>query len=156
MLSTRVSSLAILGLTTFSKQRVASFVVHHPAPMRAVANRAFFSFLKGAEDKPIEFSSKQTVHEALEAKSAVVLDVRSVDEIVESGHLKTNRQWVHAPCTLQGSPLLSAAAESLIPNKKAPVIVYCASGKRAEKAKEILENMGYENVLNAGGFAGLG
>lgn len=33
----------------------------------------------------------------------------------------------------------------------APVILYCASGMRAKKVKTILQQQGYENVLNAGG-----
>jgi phage shock protein E len=84
------------------------------------------------------------------------LDVRRIDEILESGFLKTDRQWVHAQCTLTECPLLDVAAESLIPDKHAPVVVYCASGKRADKAKELLESKGYVNVLNAGGLGDLG
>ena len=39
---------------------------------------------------------------------------------------------------------------------KAPIVIHCASGMRAGKAKEILEAQGYTNVLNAGGYSGLG
>ena len=34
-----------------------------------------------------------------------------------------------------------------------PVIVFCKSGKRASHVKQILEERGYQNVMNAGGFA---
>ena len=34
--------------------------------------------------------------------------------------------------------------------KDNPIILYCRSGKRAEKAKIILNNLGYMNVINAG------
>jgi rhodanese-related sulfurtransferase len=34
----------------------------------------------------------------------------------------------------------------------APVIVFCMSGRRAGKAKETLEALGYTKVLNAGGL----
>lgn len=37
-----------------------------------------------------------------------------------------------------------------------PVIVFCRSGRRAAKAKEVLEKMGYTKVLNAGGLKDLG
>ncbi len=37
----------------------------------------------------------------------------------------------------------------------APVIVFCRSGRRAGKAKEMLEQKGYTNVLNAGGLTDL-
>jgi phage shock protein E len=96
------------------------------------------------------------VRGALANPKTTVLDVRGIDEILENGFLKTDRQWVHAQCTLTECPLLDVAAESLIPDKHAPVIVYCASGKRAAKAKEVLESKGYVNVLNAGGLGDLG
>jgi phage shock protein E len=103
------------------------------------------------------FATPQVVRGALANPKTTVLDVRRLDEILESGFLKTeDRQWIHAPCTLTECPLLDVAAESLIPDKNAPVVVYCASGKRAAKAKEVLESKGYGNVLNAGTFGGLG
>ena len=37
----------------------------------------------------------------------------------------------------------------------APVIVFCRSGRRAAKAKEVLEQKGYKKVLNAGGLKDL-
>lgn len=40
----------------------------------------------------------------------------------------------------------------VVTNQTAPVIVFCRSGRRAGKAKEVLEQMGYTNVLNAGGL----
>jgi phage shock protein E len=35
----------------------------------------------------------------------------------------------------------------------APVIIFCRSGRRAGKAKELLEEKGYKTVLNAGGLS---
>ncbi len=37
-------------------------------------------------------------------------------------------------------------------NYNAAIILYCESGRRADIAKRILENMGYKNVINAGGL----
>ena len=37
----------------------------------------------------------------------------------------------------------------------APVVIFCGSGRRAGKAKEVLEQKGYTNVLNAGGLKDL-
>jgi phage shock protein E len=102
------------------------------------------------------FASPQDVKGALVNPKTTVLDVRRVDEILDNGFLKTDRQWVHAQCTPTECPLLDVVAESLIPDKNAPVVVYCASGKRADKAKEVLESKGYTNVLNAGGLGDLG
>lgn len=36
------------------------------------------------------------------------------------------------------------------------MVIHCASGKRADKAAQVLEELGYKNVVNAGGFSELG
>jgi rhodanese-related sulfurtransferase len=38
-------------------------------------------------------------------------------------------------------------------NNTAPIIIHCASGKRAAAAKLALEEQGYTNVLNAGTYS---
>lgn len=38
--------------------------------------------------------------------------------------------------------------EKKIKNKQAIIILYCASGARSKKGKEILDNMGYKNVYS--------
>ena len=98
------------------------------------------------------------------SKTTYLVDARSLDEIKTNGYWKpqkteANVQWIHAQCTLEANlesacPLLAVASDSLIPDKSAPVIVYCASGKRSTLAKELLESKGYTNVLNAGGYPG--
>lgn len=102
----------------------------------------------------ITIAAPEQIKEALSNPKTTVVDARKVDEILESGYLKTpnNNQWIHAPCTLEECPLLSVAAESLIRDKTEPVVVYCASGKRANVAKKFLEGKGYKQVLNAGGY----
>ena len=48
---------------------------------------------------------------------------------------------------------LSNHPEGIVPDKTATIIVYCASGRRANKAKEILLEKGYTGtILNAGGY----
>lgn len=101
----------------------------------------------------ITIAAPEEIKNALSNPKTTVLDVRRVEEIVENGYLKTpNNQWVHAPCTLEECPLLQVASESLIRDLTEPVVVYCASGKRANVAKEFLEGKGYKLVLNAGGY----
>lgn len=95
----------------------------------------------------------------LQDDRTVVLDVRTADEILDTGYLKTYRStgvphaWLNVSCTATDGPLLEMAAESLIPDPTVPVVVYCRSGRRAGKAKEILDGLGYKNVLNAGGWS---
>lgn len=40
-------------------------------------------------------------------------------------------------------------------DKQANIRLYCSAGARAEIARQILQNMGYENVVNEGGLADL-
>ena len=51
------------------------------------------------------------------------------------------------------SSLDVAAVDKLTGGDKAkPVVVYCAKGGRAQKAKEALEAAGYTHVVNGGGY----
>lgn len=72
----------------------------------------------------------------------ILLDVRRDDEW-EAGHAVSAVHWELAR--------LEAGEMPDIPNDH-PVFVYCAAGKRAEKAKEILEQNGWE-VTNIGGLS---
>jgi rhodanese-related sulfurtransferase len=101
----------------------------------------------------VELSSTVDIQAALTNPETVVVDARRVDEIADKGYWKTDRQWVNAPCTPDGEcPLLDAAAPALLRNPKSPVIVYCASGKRAAVAQQFLLKRGYTTVLNAGAY----
>jgi molybdopterin/thiamine biosynthesis adenylyltransferase/rhodanese-related sulfurtransferase len=75
---------------------------------------------------------------------AVVLDVREPDEY-EQGAIPGA---VHiARGTLEGS------VESRLTDKKAPVVIHCASGVRSAFAAKTLSDMGYEDVVSmVGGF----
>ena len=91
--------------------------------------------------KPIR---KISLDEAMELvkQGAVLADVRTEREYAE---------W-HLENAMNLSYLgIHAMAPRLIPDKKRTIIVYCATGKRSEQAKNSLEYMGYENVLYLGG-----
>ena len=103
----------------------------------------------------VVLSPTDEIQKALQNPATVVVDARRVDEIEANGYWESDRQWVHAPCTPDGAcPLLSVAADALLRDKEAPVIVYCASGKRASVAQAFLQDRGYSTVLNAGGYPG--
>lgn len=72
----------------------------------------------------------------------ILLDVRSKQEYNE-GHLAGSINL----CLYD----LEKKANSVLQNKNATIIVYCASGNRSSKAQQILEKMGYENVYNLEG-----
>lgn len=47
---------------------------------------------------------------------------------------------------------ISAKIQSVVPNKKQRINLYCRSGRRAEIALMTLEQLGYTNVQNMGSF----
>jgi phage shock protein E len=80
-----------------------------------------------------------TVHSA-------VLDVRSLDEIRETGMVQGALNVdIKAGDFIRGFEALK------IP-KTEQVDIYCRSGVRAGRAAEILKSLGYENVRNLGGY----
>jgi rhodanese-related sulfurtransferase len=84
--------------------------------------------------------------------SAVWLDARGEDEITTTGQFVfTDKKWMHTSCSTFDCPLLKMAAENMIKDKEAKIIVYCSDGRRAMRARKILLEKGYTHVLNAGG-----
>jgi phage shock protein E len=81
------------------------------------------------------------------AAGAVVLDVRTPDEYA-SGHIPTA---TNVPVGDVAQRL--GEVDKLVGGDKGkPVVVYCAAGRRAAKAKRALEAAGYTNVINGGGL----
>jgi len=99
----------------------------------------------------IRLAPADAITSALENKKTVLLDVRSPAEINLTGKATTRsgQKWLN----MEPSKLSNAARD--LTNKSAPIVVYCASGMRASKAKAILERQGFKTVLNAGGLADL-
>ncbi|MBW3614775.1 MAG: molybdopterin-synthase adenylyltransferase MoeB [Actinobacteria bacterium] len=82
--------------------------------------------------------------EALARPGAVVLDVREPDEY-DQGALPGA---LHIP---RGH--LESQVETKVPDREAPVVVYCAGGTRSAFAAETLAQLGYSDVVSvAGGF----
>lgn len=78
---------------------------------------------------------------------AVVIDVRTADEYRDD-HLQTA---VNIPVQELAGRIEEVA--KLVTNDKArPIVVYCAAGSRAAKAKAQLETAGYSHVVNGGGL----
>ncbi|MEZ6134597.1 MAG: rhodanese-like domain-containing protein [Pirellulaceae bacterium] len=73
----------------------------------------------------------------------IVIDVRSESEW-ESGHVS---QAFHIPHTE-----IAERISEVTTDKAAKIVLYCAVGGRAGKAKTELEKLGYTNVENGGGY----
>lgn len=74
---------------------------------------------------------------------SVIVDVRS-DKEYQEGHIEGA---LHKP-----HDQIDESISSLLPDKSRHIVLYCGSGKRAGMAKEKLEELGYTNVENAGGY----
>ncbi len=73
----------------------------------------------------------------------IIIDVRTQKEW-DSGHLA---QAIHIPYTEIAQEIGDVASD-----KDAKIVLYCASGARSGKAKEVLDELGYTHVENAGGY----
>src|SRR5690349_11827428 len=73
----------------------------------------------------------------------VIVDVRT-DQEYQAGHIEGA---LHKPYDE-----IDAGISNLLPDKTQHIIVYCAKGGRAGKAKQTLESLGYTHVENGGGY----
>lgn len=77
---------------------------------------------------------------------ALLVDVRSQQEF-DQGHLEG--------ATLIPHDQIAARASELGVDKTRPIVLYCRTGNRSGQAKRALEELGYTNVRNAGGYESL-
>ena len=86
-------------------------VTKHSSPLPNRATRLFSS---------VDIADPGTVLELFQkSKHTVILDVRSDEEIVNQGFIQTtpNNPWLQVSCTPADCPLLTVAAENMIPDK---------------------------------------
>jgi rhodanese-related sulfurtransferase len=81
------------------------------------------------------------------AAGAIVLDVRTPEEY-SGGHLDNA---VNIPVD-EFADQLPRVAQLAANDKTKPVVVYCAAGRRAARAKQVLDGAGYTHVVNGGGY----
>lgn len=62
------------------------------------------------------FATREEVQQALKQPHAVVLDVRTEDEIAQE-HFETDLKWVHSGCRPDTCPVLEKMPEKLLPDK---------------------------------------
>ena len=96
---------------------------------------------------PTSTSKDPVAARRLVAAGAVVIDVRTADEYAGDHHPRA----VNIP--VQDLPSRLHEVDKLVAGDKTrPVVVYCAAGSRAAKAKATLDAAGYSAVVNAGGL----
>ncbi len=80
-------------------------------------------------------------------KPAAIIDVRTSAEFA-AGHLKGA---LNIPLDRIGTDIQSAQGI----DKDSPIMLYCRTGNRSGKARAILMNQGFTNVMNGGGLSTL-
>ena len=73
----------------------------------------------------------------------IIIDVRSLDE-VQTGIIED--------AVLIDWTKITTEIDNLNLSKDDEIFLYCRSGNRSGKAQVILQNLGFTNVLNAGGI----
>lgn len=91
------------------------------------------------------FGLEKTDYAELVKKGAIIVDVRSKSEFA-SGHVKNA---INIPVNELQNNL------SRLKDKNKIIITCCASGMRSASAKGILQNNGYTDVHNGGGWMSL-
>ena len=81
-----------------------------------------------------------------EEKNAVLLDVREEDEYI-TGHA------VDA-LLLPVDEITPQRAAAALPDREAPILVYCRSGRRSRWAAKLLDSFGYTQLYDLGSLIG--
>ncbi|MGK9047566.1 rhodanese-like domain-containing protein [Stutzerimonas chloritidismutans] len=86
---------------------------------------------------------QSTALKMLQRADTVLIDVRTADEFAEGS----------LPGAVRiETPDIAKRIGTLAPEKDTPVVLYCRSGRRASEAQDVLEKLGYTQVINAGGY----
>jgi rhodanese-related sulfurtransferase len=110
-----------------------------------MAHQHAAGFLKIVEDAKKRI--RETTIDDVKAKidrgeKFVLVDVREESEFAAD----------HLPCALHlGKGVIERDVESRVPDKNAPMVLYCGGGFRSALAADNLQKMGYKNVLSMDG-----
>ena len=81
--------------------------------------------------------------EMLQRADTVLIDVRTAEEFAEGA----------LPGAVRiETPDLVARIHEVAPEKDTPVVLYCRSGRRSSAAQDVLQELGYSQVINAGAY----
>ncbi|EHY77814.1 rhodanese domain-containing protein [Stutzerimonas stutzeri ATCC 14405 = CCUG 16156] len=86
---------------------------------------------------------QRTAVQVLQQPDAVLIEVRTAEEFA---------QGALAGATRIETPDIAKRIGTLVPEKDTPVVLYCRSGRRSSAAQDVLEKLGYSQVINAGAY----
>ncbi len=87
---------------------------------------------------------------ALQAKGALIVDVRDAPELAAAGKAKGAVHVSRGMLEFKADPKSPYHDQAFDPNKT--VILYCASGGRSALAGKALQDLGFKDVRNLGAF----
>jgi rhodanese-related sulfurtransferase len=86
----------------------------------------------------------------LQAKGALIVDVRDAPELAASGKVKGALHVSRGMLEFKADPKSPYHDQAFDPNKT--VILYCASGGRSALGGKALKDLGFKDVRNLGAF----
>lgn len=111
--------------------------------MKTLILTLFFTTTLFAND----FISSEEAHRLVQKEKALLLDVRTLVEY-KIKHIPGSKR-----IGISDVPDKLKKIEEMAGGKEKPIVVYCMSGGRSGKAKDILEKAGFKNVHNLGGIS---
>lgn len=112
-------------------------------------NKTLESLLVEANDQIKRLSYEETVTKT-QNSNHVIIDVREESEVAFSGLIKNA---INIPRGVIEFKLKPGSLENPIPiDADTNILLYCAAGFRAALAAKSLEDSGFHNVFNIGGF----
>jgi hypothetical protein len=108
-------STSARAFTRLAARPMTSAPVNNPS---VVTPRPFFTKLF-SDMMGIHIDEQEQILKVAKTPNAVILDVRSEDEIIQDGALDTQGkvQWYQVNCSPMDCPLLNVAATNMIPDK---------------------------------------
>ena len=107
------------------------------------------NFMMGRQATASRMTPQDAVAKA-KAGEITVIDVRDHNELAMSGKAAGALHIPLSVLQMQANPSSPDFNPALDTNK--PVAVYCASGARSSMAAQVLEQFGFQDVHNIGGF----
>ena len=108
--------------------------------------------LLAAANGSVPAISPQDAKALIESGQVLVVDVRDGLEIQSSGKVQGAKHVARGMLEFRADPDSPYYDNAF--NREKTVLVYCASGGRAALAGKTLQDMGYKDVRNLGGFKG--
>ncbi|HTH95671.1 MAG TPA: rhodanese-like domain-containing protein [Rhodocyclaceae bacterium] len=106
-----------------------------------MANEDFLKLANAARSRITEIDADAALQK--QTQGAVVIDVRDAEELVDTPGLPGS-------VNISRGRLETKIAD-VVPDKDAPVVLYCGAGNRGALAADSLRQMGYTNVCNVTG-----